>query len=215
MRRFNLDGDELDPIFTREALAFVGAERSFRADWQVALGAIGHAWHEPGRNKSALGAEARVEKASRARERELGADLLWTALYHRADFDGEATIQAGPFRLRPRIRIGWGEHLPLQATFPLGGEDGFPGLHLGERRGDREALLSLMLTYALKGSLVGRVQLATGRSAFGGQLLGSNGWVVGARAGLGAETPVGPVRFEYGIANGGRGAVFVRLGKWF
>lgn len=62
-------------------------------------------------------------------------------------------------------------------------EDGFPGLHLGERRGDREALLSLMLTYALKGPFVGRVQLATGRSSFGGPLLGSSDWVVGARAG--------------------------------
>jgi outer membrane translocation and assembly module TamA len=43
----------------------------------------------------------------------------------------------------------------------------------------------------------------------------SDSWIVGARAGLGAETPVGPVRFEYGVASGGRGAVFVRLGRWF
>jgi hypothetical protein len=39
--------------------------------------------------------------------------------------------------------------------------------------------------------------------------------MTGIRAGVGAETPVGPVRLEYGVANGGRGAVFVRLGRWF
>jgi hypothetical protein len=121
----------------------------------------------------------------------------------------------GPFRLRPRIRFGWGENLPLQATFPLGGEDGFPGLHIGERRGDREALFGLMLTYTLKSPFVGRLEVVTGRSAQGGPVLDSDGWIVGARAGVGAETPVGPVRFEYGVASGGRGAVFVRLGRWF
>jgi hypothetical protein len=105
--------------------------------------------------------------------------------------------------------------LPLQATFPLGGDDGFPGLHLGERRGDREALVSLLFTYALKRPFVGRLELATGRSALGGPLVDSEGWLAGARVGIGAETPVGPVRLEYGVTSGGRGAVFVRLGRWF
>ena len=41
------------------------------------------------------------------------------------------------------------------------------------------------------------------------------GWTAGARIGLGAETPVGPVRFEYGLALRGRDALFVRLGRWF
>ena len=41
------------------------------------------------------------------------------------------------------------------------------------------------------------------------------GWTAGVRAGVGAETPVGPVRFEYGVALRGRDALFVRLGRWF
>jgi outer membrane translocation and assembly module TamA len=32
---------------------------------------------------------------------------------------------------------------------------------------------------------------------------------------LGADTPVGPVRFEYGLADEDRGAFFVRIGRWF
>jgi hypothetical protein len=116
--------------------------------------------------------------------------------------------------LRPRIRFGWGEHLPLQSTFPLGGEDGFPGLHIGERRGDRELLLDLLITYPFKGPFVGRVEIAGGRSALGGPAFSTDGWIAGGRVGVGAETPVGPVRFEYG-ASKGRDAVFVRLGRWF
>ena len=215
VRRFELDGDELGTAFTREALGFLGVERLFEAGWRVALGLSAHAWHEPGRNRSTLGVGAQGVKAARSGGQVLGIDLIWTGLYHRAAFDGEVSVKTGPFRLAPRLRVGWGERLPLQATFPLGGQDGFPGLHIGERRGDRELVLSVLATYSLKGPFVGRVELAAGRSAFGGEMLGSEGWLAGARAGVGAETPLGPVRFEYGLTQSGREAVFVRLGRWF
>ena len=215
LRRFEADGDELGTAFTREALGFLGVERRFDASWLVALGLSAHAWHEPGRNRSTLGLGAQGVKAGRSGEQVLGVGLIWTALYHRAAFDGELSVRTGGLRVEPRLRLGWGEGLPLQATFPLGGEDGFPGLHIGERRGDRELVLSTLVTYGLKGPFVGRIELAAGRSASGGNLLSSDGWLVGARAGLGAETPVGPVRFEYGLTHGGREAVFVRLGRWF
>jgi predicted acylesterase/phospholipase RssA len=215
VRRFDPDGNELGTAFTREALGFLGVERIFTASWLVALGVSAHAWHEPGRNRSTLGVSAQGVKAGRSGGQVLGIDLIWTGLYHRAAFDGEVSIRTGALRLEPRLRVGWGERLPLQATFPLGGQDGFPGLHIGERRGDREFVLSALLAYALKGPFVARVELAAGRSAFGGGILGSGGWLAGVRAGLGAETPVGPVRFEYGLTETGRKAVFVRLGKWF
>ncbi|MEA2722808.1 MAG: hypothetical protein QOH59_579 [Gemmatimonadales bacterium] len=215
VRRFEPDGDEIGTAYTREALGFLGVERSFDAGWRVALGVSGHAWHEPGRNRSTLGVGAQAIKAGRSGEQVLGIDLIWTGIYHRAAFDGEFSLKTGALRLAPRLRAGWGERLPLQGTFPLGGEDGFPGLHIGERRGDRELVLSTLLTYALKGPFVGRIELAAGRSAFGGGLLASDGWLAGVRAGLGAETPVGPLRFEYGLTHGGREAVFVRLGRWF
>ena len=50
----------------------------------------------------------------------------------------------------------------------------------------------------MKGPLLVRVEVAGGRTANGGALLGDDGWVGGVRAGFGADTPVGPVRFEYG-----------------
>jgi hypothetical protein len=145
----------------------------------------------------------------------LQSGLLWTGLYQSFNFDGSTSIRAGSLTLRPRIRLGWGEDLPLQAGFPLGGDDGFPGLHLGERRGDREAFLGLTTTYNLSGPFLADLELAGGRSAQGGPFLDSDNWLAGIRAGLGAYTPVGPIRVAYGLSNGGRTAVFVRLGRWF
>jgi hypothetical protein len=215
VRRFAGDRDEISPDETREALGFAGLERVFGHGWQAAIGAHGHAWREPARELSTVGGKLKVLRTSRSRGQVFEAELLWTGVYQRAALDGNALITTGGLRLRPRVRLGWGNGLPLQATFPLGGDDGFPGLHLGERRGDREALVSVLITYQLKGPFVGRLELAAGQSASGGPLLNSEGWLAGARLGIGAETPVGPVRFEYGLASGGRGAVFVRLGRWF
>jgi len=215
IRQFDSEGDEIDPAKTREALGFVGVERDLPDGWQAALGALGHIWEEPGIERSTLGAALQVTRESQSGIRQTEASLVWTRLYQRAALDGEVYGRIGPVRLRPRVRLGWGEDLPLQATFPLGGDDGFPGLHIGERRGDREIFLDLLLTYPLKAPFVGRLEAAAGRSATGGDLVTGDGWVGGARIGLGAETPVGPVRVEYGLATGGRSAFFVRLGRWF
>jgi predicted acylesterase/phospholipase RssA len=215
VRQFQADGDELDELETREAMAFAGVERDFSRGWQAGVGLVAHAWHLPSADRSTLGGLLRVSRDDRSGPRLAQASLLWTALYRRAEVQGELHSRIGPVRLRPRLRFGWGERLPIQATFPLGGDDGFPGLHIGERRGDRELFLDLLLTYPIQGPLVARLELAAGRSGVGGPLVSSDGWLGGGRLGLGAETPVGPVRLEYGLTGGGRGAFFVRLGRWF
>ena len=215
IRRFDVDGDEVDPAETREAIGFAGVERDLAGGWQASGGVVGHDWHERGRDRSTVGGSLRVANENSSGVRLVQATLLWTGIYRRADFDGEVHTRIGPVRLRPRLRFGWGERLPLQATFPLGGEDGFPGLHIGELRGDRELMLDILVTYPLKGPFVGRLEVGAGRSADGGPLVDRTGWVAGGRIGVGAETPVGPVRFEYGLAERGRGAFFVRLGRWF
>jgi NTE family protein len=215
IRQFDASGEELASAKTRKAQGFLGVEWAAGQDWEFALGAAGYAWREPGRERSTLGALARVVRASRSRERTVEADLLWTALYQRTGVEASGNLRVGSFRLRPTARLGWGRRLPLQESFQLGGEDGFPGLHIGERRGDREAMAGLLVTYVLRGPFVARLEVATGRAALGGGLLDKEGWVAGVRAGIGAETPVGPVRFEYGLASGGRSAAFVRLGRWF
>jgi hypothetical protein len=215
VRRFDGDGDEVEELETREAIGFAGAERVLPHGWELALGVHGHAWREPTRRDlSTLGVAVRAIRVSRSRGRVVRAEAIWSGVYQRVSADAELFARFGVVQVSPRILVGWGEDLPVQLAFPLGGDDGFPGLHLGERRGDREAMLGLAFIAPIKGPLLGRVEFAGGRTAQGGALLADNGWVGGIRAGIGAETPVGPVRFEYGYSTEDRGAVFVRIGEW-
>ncbi|HUR95205.1 MAG TPA: patatin-like phospholipase family protein [Gemmatimonadales bacterium] len=216
IRRFDARGEELAQGFTREAIGFAGIERHIAAGWSLAVGAEGRTWDEPGRaDRSTAGAVARVVGASRQRGRVLQAELAWTGMYRRVAMDGTVTGRVGVVRIAPRLRLGWGEGLPLQLGFPLGGEDGFPGYHIGERRGEREVMLGVLFTVPLKGPLLARLELASGGTDASSPRFVDGGWSFGARAGIGAETPVGPVRFEYGLALRGRDALFVRLGRWF
>ena len=215
VRRFNIEGEELGSGHTREVVGFLGLERAIQPGWEMAIGLTGHAWHEPGRDRSAAGLEVRALKVTPSRVPVLQAGLVWTGVYQRAAVQFTESLRRGRVQLLPRLRLGWGDGLPLQSEFALGGDDGFPGLHVGERRGNREALLGLMLTYDLTGPFVARMELVTGRTGQGGSLVQSAGWLTGVRAGVGAHTPVGPVRVEYGVASTGRGALFIRLGRWF
>jgi NTE family protein len=216
VRMFDGDGDETGLATTREAIVFAGIERELGAGWSAAAGAVMHWWRTPGPGaERGLGGTAKLSLAARSVDREADAELAWTHRYRRLSVEVDPTLRLGRVRVHPRLRVGWGEDLPLQLTFPLGGGDGFPGLHLGERRGDREAMAALQLAHPIVGPVLVQVEGAIGRTALGGSLLGGDAWMTGLRGGIGAETPVGPVRFEYGIANGGRSAAFVRLGRWF
>lgn len=216
VRAFTADGDELAELRTREAVTFAGLERDFGLGWHAAAGAEARWWRAPDRETDrAFGAVARLTKLGHSVDRVVAGELVWTSVYHRATAEAGRTFSVGRFRVHPRARVGWGEDLPLQLTLPLGGDDGFPGLHMGEVRGDREAMASLQLAYPVIGPVLIQAEGAVGRTGSGGPLFPGTGWRTGLRAGLGAETPVGPVRFEYGFANGGRRAAFVRLGRWF
>jgi len=216
VRRFDKKGDEIGQAFTREAIGFVGIERPLARGWDLAVGAEGRTWDEPRRaSRSTVGGVARVTASTRQRGRVVQAELQWTGVYQRAAFEGLAATRFGIVRVFPRMRLGWGSGLPLQLGFPLGGDDGFPGYHLGERRGDREAMLGVLFTVPIRGPLLARVELAGGGTDAVSSRFSGGGWTAGLRAGVGAETPVGPMRFEYGVALRGRSALFVRLGRWF
>ncbi len=216
VRRFDARGDEIGQAFTREAIGFVGIERPLAPGWDLAVGAEGRAWDEPGRaSLETVGGIARVTAATRQRGRVFKAEVQWTGAYRRAALEGTGATRFGLVRVVPRLRLGWGDGLPLQLGFPLGGDDGFPGYHLGERRGDREAMLGVLFTVPLKGPLLARFEVAGGGTDARAARFSGGGWTAGARVGLGAETPVGPVRFEYGVALRGRDVLFVRLGRWF
>jgi outer membrane protein assembly factor BamA len=158
---------------------------------------------------------AQVARYDRSSERSVLTQAEHTPTVTRLVVEAAPAFRIGWLGVRPIVRAGWGRRLPLQYRFQLGGTDGFPGVHIGELRGDREAMAGVALTIPLKGAVVLVAEGATGRSTSGGPFLDSNGWIVGARAGIGANTPIGPMRFDYGLASGGREALRVRLGRWF
>jgi len=216
VRQFDSEGEELSSADTREAIGFAGIERALSLGWDVALGVEGRTWDEPGRSdRSTIGGVVRLTGASRQRGRVLLAEGQWTGMYQRIAVEGKLAARLGVVRVTPRLRLGWGNGLPLQLGFPLGGDDGLPGYHLGERRGDREAMTGILFTVPIRGPLLARLELAGGGTDAHSARFPGGGWTAGARIGLGAETPVGPVRFEYGFALRGRQAIFVRLGRWF
>jgi hypothetical protein len=67
----------------------------------------------------------------------------------------------------------------------------------------------------LVGPLEARLEGALGQVATGGPAFPTSTWEFGGRLGLGARTPVGPIRVEYSRARGGRDIMYVRLGEWF
>lgn len=239
LRRFDADGLELAVDDVREVVATAGVERQLSEGFRVVAAGEWRSWRDTDlltrlRNDgTAIGGRITVEKLTGDRRRLARLDLAATDVYSLAALDVRFRGAIGPFRLEHQVRVGVGEDLPAQLTFPLGGEDGFPGLHLGERRGDRELSTALTFSRRLFGPLRLRLTGAVGRSTFArdpgtagvaprdpgfhviGPLFGREGWLFGARVGVGTDTPLGPVRVEYGWNDIGRQAVFLRVGRWF
>jgi hypothetical protein len=55
--------------------------------------------------------------------------------------------------------------------------------------------------------MTGTVSRDAGR-VFGGT------WLFGARVGVGADSPIGPIRLQYGLSTNGRRQWFARIGRW-
>ncbi len=221
VRRFDSAGLELEPDDLRYLVAAAGVERFLGRQFRLSVMAEARWWREidPDSRLSisddALGARLAIERLGDNRDQAARLQLLWSSSYRLAAAEVRGRTKVGTVRIEPRIRLGAGETLPVALTIPLGGEDGFPGLHLGERRGDREAFFSLALSRAVAGPLRIRVLGAVGRTAFAGGLFSRDGWLIGTRVGVGSDTPLGPVRVEYGWNDAGREALFLRVGRWF
>lgn len=217
IRQFDQDGVQLRLVRDREAIGFAGVEQGLGAHWRLAGGFHAHAWRDPlTGDGSVIGGIVQISSGGTRAEQSLEAEAIVTEPYRRFRFAASTRVRASPrVALIPSLRYGWGVRLPTSATFMLGGYEGFPGLHIGELRGDRELYAGLAAIYTLVGPLVLRIEGAAGQTARGGPAVPRGRWELGARAGLAAETPIGSIRAEYGRARGGRDAMFVRLGEWF
>lgn len=217
VRLFDRDGGSQPSVDVRELMAAVGAERRFGREWLLEAGGMVHSWatDDAPPEGTAWGGVLQLSSGPRYRPSGIWAQGVLLDRYRRVEVDARRVFAVGGIRLTPTIRFGWGRDLPLQRTFPLGGVDGFPGLNIGELRGDRELSAALVVERPLFGPLSSRVSVMSGQVATGGPTIPRGRWHTGGRVGVIAATPIGPIRVEYGITRDGRNGMFVRVGEWF
>jgi NTE family protein len=215
-------GTELPSIGTRELRLFAGAGRAPARGLRLRIGPELLVWHEDLRgSRTVFGGRGVAEMGGRLNGSMLALDGSVNAAYRRGAFEGAVAFHAGGFTIRPRARAGWATSAaPLQNSFPLGGNEGFPGLALTERRGYQELLFALLLRHPIMGPVALRLEGMAGAVASGAGFLqrgpGYDGeWLTGIRGGVEVATPLGPVRFEYGTNDKGQSRGFVRVGTWF
>jgi NTE family protein len=219
--RVFMNETELPSITTRELRLFAGTGRSPERGWRFRLGPELLVWHEDVRgDRSAFGARASLGLAGYLGPA-LKLDGAVTTAYRRAAAEAAFGIRVSRLILRPRVRFGWGsDSTPLQSTFPLGGDEGFPGLRLTERRGFQELVFGLSALHPVAGPVAVRVEGMVGAVGSGAGFLrrgaGYDGeWLEGVRGGLEIRTPIGSFRLEEGVNSRGDWAGFVRTGTWF
>ncbi|MEI2721798.1 MAG: patatin-like phospholipase family protein [Gemmatimonadales bacterium] len=246
VRRFDANGFELPSDDLQHLVITTGVERFVGRDVRLSLMAEFRSWDAADlqtrfrSTASAAGGRLIVERRSDDRDQSARVEVAYTSEYRVALGEVRSRTEWRGLRFEPHVRLGVGEQLPIPLTFALGGDDGFPGLHVGERRGDREVFGALAISRPIIGPLRLRVLGAIGRTAIGSTpttligltstdstptngdlmrrprgLFARGGWVAGARVGIGSDTPLGPVRVEYGWNDAGREALFLRVGRWF
>lgn len=231
IRLYDPRGREHDDPSTQDLVLFAGFGGTVPTGQRMVLGTTAHFWstrgaRAPGNGGQAVGALLRAVHTFTPRAGgpdqnlvpTIALEAMWLPRYQRLGMEAELDLRAGDLVLRPRGAAGWSDGLPLGAQFILGGPRGFPGLRIGERRGDRQAFGSLTVLRRVAGSLFARAEVGGGRTILvqplrAGVMLGAGqGWVRGAELGLVTDTPLGPFSIAYGIASTDRPVFKIRLG---
>jgi predicted acylesterase/phospholipase RssA len=228
IRTFDSTGVAGLPLEIREAVSLIGIERAFREEWVATIAAETRAWADPsGRDRSGFGPRVSVAWLPSDGRGSLEMQSVFTDRYKWAEAEAGYEFGFGRLSLRPRLRAAWGQSLPLHLTFPIGGKEGFAGLRRDELRGDTERLAAVVASFRITGQLLMRVEFMAGQIAYQSYSVADSAdapatvvvpqpdRVSGVRGGFGADTPVGPVRVEYGLNSRRRHSVFIRLGRWF
>jgi NTE family protein len=232
VRLYNAQGRESNRPSSHDLFTFAGVVGTPSARWRLAVGPVVHAWstHDvtlpSDANERGLGGLARAARLFSLPSAgpdvnavpAVAAEAIWLDRYRRFDVQADLRFDVGPVLVRPRAAAAWGEALPLTTLFTLGGRRGFPGMRVGERRGDQMAFASLALLRQIRGPLFARIEVGRGRTALvrpaHPEVLATaaRGWVTGGEAGLAADTPLGPFLVGYGIASTDRPVLKIRLG---
>lgn len=241
VRRFTENGVALPGVDHGRAEAAAGVERQLAFGVRLRVVGLVRTWRDEDLVtgdrlvNSTWGGSLRLQRLTTDRHSTADLAVTLTESYALATLELRLRTEIGAVGLHQVVRAGIGRDLPTSEALPLGGLDGFPGLRPGERLGDNELFTSLTATHPFIGPLHLRLSGAFGRTAYGattlrdeatpggqihpgfhlpGDLLGPGGWLVGGRLGVGSETPLGPVRLEWGVNDRGGTQFFLRVGRW-
>jgi predicted acylesterase/phospholipase RssA len=214
IRHFGDSGNQLATTDVLSVSGSFGPEARFGRHWTVRSGLKVEAWNDPGTSGSkwSTGVELVVEKAVPDEEK-LRLEATWATEYTRLAAEAEWPFEVGNGRLTPGVRFGQGRGLPTQMAFALGGSLGFPGLHPGENRGYREALVRLKADYPFLGPFRIHGEVDYGLTDGGPWVRSVEKALLGVQAGLVLDTLLGPIHFGYGMTHTGRGAWVLRIGE--
>jgi hypothetical protein len=210
---YSANGSQRSSRRDREVRGFLGIEHELPGRGVIALGGTAYAWDVDVPEKTGAGLDLTFASGPRYRPSGAFAQLTVASSYTRFQVEAKQALKLGQLVLIPELRYGIGDQLPAHLKFMLGGYDGFPGFHIGERRDEQEILLRLTAVQRLAGPFTVRAQFASGQVSDSGGAFPPGDWLVGGRAGLGLDTPIGVVRFEYGRNTDDRGQFFVRIGE--
>jgi predicted acylesterase/phospholipase RssA len=224
VRLFSDDGLEVPNDLLpdiREAVVQAGYDEQLGTRWTGQLNLLYRGWEGDTLKKdaeftSAYGLMGRVASTLGVTNYTLRGVIEVTTEYTRGEALLSSVRERGLLRYTGSLSLGAGTNgTPLHIRFPLGGSDGFAGYHIGEKLGLSEATATLDLAYPLFGPLRLHASVMGGTShddpsqPFGGA------WRIGSRVGAGMESPIGPVRLQYGLNSQGRSLWFLRIGSWF
>lgn len=220
VRVFDADG-ELPTVATDEQTLVIGLRPLLEPGWSQEFGLDARLWRVAGAARQGhLGVRYAVRLRQPGTPQPLIAlEAVASSKWQRVRLDVSRTQLIGPATITPRLRVGWGNELPLSQTFTLGGLDGFGGLRILEGRGDHELYASMLFRWRLWRGLHARVEPMVG-------LMGTGDWrsdslhlqgvvLAGARLGVDLDTPLGPIRLEQGFNNVDRRLALIRVGRWF
>jgi predicted acylesterase/phospholipase RssA len=208
---------------TQELSGFWGLKQDpIIGRWQGEIGVAEYLWREPGRGtRGSFGMRASIFRARNDADLSNMVEAMVLGDYQRLRLDMSRVIEINGVEIRPRVRAGWGNRLPIQHTFTLGGEDGFAGYRITELRGAQELFGSILFRRRLNNIVKARLEGMVGSIGDGNGFLTKRtdsyfGAVkAGFRIGVEAGTPLGPIRAEEGFSGDGHRALLVRFGYWF
>lgn len=206
----------------RERIVQGGAEQLLGKDWTLRLAATYRAWSTRrgdsvgAGNRDAFGALVRIEHTADRHNYGGRVELDWTNRYRRVAVMASRPHAWGAVHTVTTLHLGWTSRgAPLTARFTLGDKDGFAGFRIGEKLAYTQGVLQSDVGVPLRGPLHALL------TVMGGQVSGdparplSGTWYTGTRLGLGADSPLGPLRLQYGVNSERRTAWYFRIGRWF